>query len=63
MYNSILRDITQKFLEKINRPIFKEIDSVSYEKKHTTIRTEMNSVINSEMDELTDVIDDLYKIK
>lgn len=63
MYNSILRDITQKLLEKINRPIFKEIDSVSYEKKHTTIRTEMNSVINSEMDELTDVIDDLYKIK
>jgi len=63
MDKSIFHEIAKNLLEKINRPIFKDIESVSYEKKYTTIRPEMNSVINSEMDELTDVIDDLYKIK
>lgn len=63
MDKSIFHEIAKNLLEKINRPIFKEIESVSYEKKYTTIRPEMNSVINWELDELTDVIDDLYKIK
>lgn len=63
MVKSIFHEIAKNLLEKINRPIFKEFESVSYEKKYTTIRPEMNSAINSEIDELTDVIDDLYKIK
>lgn len=63
MVKSIFHEIAMNLLEKINRPIFKEFESVSYEKKYTTIRPEMNSVINWELDELTDVIDDLYKIK
>ncbi len=63
MVKSIFHEIAKNLLEKINRPINKEIESVIYEKKYTRIRPEMNSVINWELDELNDVIDDLYKIK
>ena len=63
MVKSIFHEIAKNLLEKINKPIFKDIESVSYEKEYTRIRPEMNSVINWELDELTDVIDDLYKIK
>lgn len=64
MYNSILHDIKQKLFETMTNPKHKEIESIAYTiKKYVELKRDLYVSPDSEMDELTDEIDELYKIK
>lgn len=64
MYNPFIHDIKQKLFETMTNPKYKEIESIAYTiKRYVELKRDLYVSPDSEMDELTDEIDELYKIK
>jgi hypothetical protein len=59
MYNPFIHDIKKKLFETMTNPKHKEIESIAYTiKKYIEFKRDLYVSPDSEMDELTDEIDD-----